>query len=337
MKTTIFTEENFNENMSDVVLPWVKSYLKNGTFKSRDGLNLNYYYAAAPESKGAVVFVHGMDEFLGKYEEMLYYFYQEGYSVYFYEQRGHGLSDRQNDVPDFVYVRSYKDYESDLNEFLMQVVYNKESDMAQAAGIITEDREKRRPLYLFAHSMGGATAALFLEDHPDVFKKAVLSSPMVQINMGGLAKWKVNFIILWSYIAHWGKKPGPGQTPFDPEGFYEDSSSISKARYDYQLALRRENRSYQTNGSTFSWIRASVRADDKLMHNAKKIKTDIIMFTAGKDHLVVNEGQFAFEEAVKAAGTRIETHHYPEAKHEIMNADYETICDYYSEIFSFLS
>ena len=39
-------------------------------------------------------------------------------------------------------------------------------------------------LFLFAHSMGGAIGADFLEEYPEYFNSAILSAPMFQVNTG---------------------------------------------------------------------------------------------------------------------------------------------------------
>ena len=63
--------------------------------------------------------VHGFCEFFGKYHEVAYRLYQEGYSVFFIELRGHGKSDREFDHEDQrVHIESFDRYAEDVDSFM---------------------------------------------------------------------------------------------------------------------------------------------------------------------------------------------------------------------------
>lgn len=192
-------EDDYVEKMHSEVEPWVKNCLKEGYFlagKDRQEAKIHYMRAVHPKERGAVVFSHGFCEFPGKYYEVLFYFSRMGYSVFFIQHRGHGLSQRFTKDPDMVHITSYDDYVEDLKEFMDQVVAK-------------ESLTKR--YLLFAHSMGGAIAALFLEKYPGIFQKAILSSPMMTMNYGGVPDWQVAVLTLWSRLAGWDKRYAPGQ------------------------------------------------------------------------------------------------------------------------------
>lgn len=170
------------------------------------------------------------------------------------EHRGHGFSQRYVQDPDRVYVKSYQEYVSDLKAFLDQVV---------------RKEMRSRNMFLFAHSMGGAIGALFLEEYPSYFKKAVLSSPMMQMNFGKIPEWEVKFLVFWSRIAHWNTGYVPGQHGFDGSYGFEGSSCLSKARYDYVFRLRKEVPEYTTYGGTYAWTRASIQATREIAKSGK--------------------------------------------------------------------
>ena len=158
----IITEEKYNEELTRYVLPFIRLNFEDGYMKSADGTRIHYGYVTTP----AIVISHGFTECMPKYYEMIYYFAKAGYSVYMVEHRGHGFSERSVSDMSMVTVNSFDDYVSDLDMFIREIVMK---------------REGRRPLYLYGHSMGGAIAALYLEKHPEVFTKAVLSSPMIEM------------------------------------------------------------------------------------------------------------------------------------------------------------
>ena len=86
---------------------------------------------------------------------MIYYFLQAGYSVFIAEHRGHGRSERRLSNMDKVYVESFAQYVRDLRIFVNKIVKRHQNEMI-----------------LFAHSMGGAIGALYLQRYPGVFQKA---------------------------------------------------------------------------------------------------------------------------------------------------------------------
>ncbi len=63
--------------------------------------------------------------------------------------------------------------------------------------------------------MGGAIGTLFLEKYPEVFERAVLSSPMLQVNFGKNPTWLVKVLMALSKILRWDLKYVPGQKGFD--------------------------------------------------------------------------------------------------------------------------
>lgn len=311
-----FGEEDFKRRMEDEVRPWISGCLKEGFIHSGDGTRLHYYQAIHPQEKAAVVFCHGFCEFAGKYHEIMYYFYQMGYSIFFLEHRGHGFSQRYVEDWDRVYVKSYQEYVDDLKAFTDQIVR-------------TEMRGKK--LFLFAHSMGGAIGALFLEQNPSYFQKAVLSSPMMQMNFGKIPEWEVKLLVFWSRIARWNTGYVPGQHGFDGVYSFDTSSCLSRARYDYVFWMRKKIPEYTTYGGTYAWTRASIQATKDIANNAEKVKIPVLLFQAGRDSMVRPEGQQYFADHAK----HVRMVKYEDSKHEIFNATEEIRKAYYREMFVF--
>ena len=319
-------DDDYAARMKGEVTVWRENNLHVGTFNSFDGTQIAYYYAINPNARGTIVVLHGFSEFIGKYRELLYSFYMAGYNVFFYEQRGHGRSGRVSGVKDdFVYVRSFMEYEKDLKHFMDFKVLPVLNDVLQ------EDERKHHPIFLFAHSMGGAVSTLFLEDFPGYFDAAVLCSPMIEMENGGVSRTKVNMITGSAKALHVMKKPLFGQKGYDPNESFEESCTQSKVRFDYYLNLRRQYPEYRTVGITFGWIAAAVKAQDRILKNAEKVRIPIILLQAEKDTLVRPEAQAEFASLAKR--TRLIV--IKDAKHEIMNATPEIRKEYYETIFEF--
>ena len=316
-------EEDYPEMMRTKVATWRERHLHSVQTRSYDGTILQYYYALQPpqvQAKGSVVVLHGYCEFVGKYRELLYVFYQAGYHVFFHEQRGHGRSGRAAGVgPENVYVGSFREYEKDL-KFLLDTRYLPLSG--------------KSPLYLFAHSMGGAVASLFLEDYPGYFDAAVLSSPMHEMVMGdgSLPLWKIRAILTYARVSKKDKKPLPGSKGFDRNAKLEDSCAMSGYRFVYYQNLRIHYPEYRTSDATFGWIRAGLTAQKRIRRHAHRVQVPVLLFQAGNDTLVKPQAQLVF--AHRSGNTQVIR--FEGVKHELMNAAPDIRREYYRAIFHFL-
>ena len=310
-------EQDFSKEMRCRVLPFLKDKIKEGYFTTRDGLSLHYQMLIAPEEKGAIVISHGYCEFCTKYAETMYYFYQMGYSTFIVDHRGHGLSDRQVDGYSKVHVEHFEDYVFDFDEFVKKIV---------------KENAVSGKLYLFAHSMGGAIGTLYLEKYPDVFEKAVLSSPMIELSTGDTSKALLRLVTGVSYLHIFRKRYLPGYKDYDHTFKYPRCSALSKARYTYTYEQREGNKHYRSSGGTFNWAREAFNVSKKILKNASLIKIPVIIMQAERDTLVVPEAQNEF--ARLAANCKVIR--YMGSKHEIFNATDEIILKFYQDVFDFL-
>lgn len=309
-------ENDFLDRMEHEVAEFLTEVLQDGTFQSYDGARIHYYFAVNPEEKGAIVISHGFCEFVGKYHEVMYYFYQAGYSVFFIEHRGHGFSQRFVEDIDKVYVKSFDEYIGDFKVYLDQIVKKK-------------SLSKRYLLY--AHSMGGAIGALFLERYPTYFERAVLSSPMMKLNTGGIPDWQVKVLMVWCAIARWQKRYVPGQKGFDNVYVFDTSSALSRPRYDYVFKQRQQVPEYRIYGGCYAWTRAALKCSAEVLKKADQVNIPVLLFQAGNDSMVLPEPQEEFVE--KSKNTRMIR--FPESKHEIFNALEDTRREYYQDVFTF--
>ena len=78
-------------------------------------------------------------------------------------------------------------------------------------------KKKGESVFLFAHSMGGGIGALFLEKYQEYFEKAVLSSPMMEINTGNYSENMAYLISKFFIYVGKGNNYIFGQGPFNGE------------------------------------------------------------------------------------------------------------------------
>lgn len=313
---TYLEEEAYEENIERFVRPILKSNRSSGYFHSFDEKRIYYQSFIHPHPKAAIVISHGFCEFTAKFEELIYYFYQGGYSVYIFDYRGHGYSERSVKDRCLVHVSSYEEYVQDLNSFVTNIVRKSSS------------KEK---LVLYGHSMGGAIAALYLEQYPKVFTCAILSTPMLQINMGGLPV-VAELVLQMMKLLGKDKAYVMGHRAFDGIPDFEGSSCNSRARYDLIFNKRLKDENYQTYGASNGWALASIRAIRKLQKNARHVHTPILLFQARMDTTVKPGGQIRFVKHTK--NTRLVI--VPDSKHEIYNGSTQVVKDYVTQIFAYL-
>ncbi len=306
-------EDDFLPVMESENKTWRETCVEKSELISFDGTKLVYYHTCPENPKATVVLVHGMAEFFGKYHEYIWYLYRAGFEVFFMEQRGHGYSEGKAPEYDVIYIDNYETYVKDLYAFVTEKVIP-----------LSDDRAR----FMIAHSMGGCIGTLFLEEHPDIFKAAILSSPMLKMKSADYSPLVVELISLYALITGKRKKLAPGQHGFRPNPNFSGSSATSRARFDYQLSQRINDPMNRMTGASFGWAMASLKATRKVIKNASTIRIPVTVMTAGQDHLIDSAGYEAFGKAVPQALF----HPYENSRHEIFNSDDESRKRYFGDV-----
>lgn len=271
------------------------------------------------DARRAVVMVHGYTESAEKFREMAWYLVNAGYSVFALDQRGHGRSLREVDDLSIVHVDDFEQYVRDLEQFMDRVVRPRMGDA---------------PLYLYAHSMGGAVGALALMAHPDWFAGAALNAPMIKINTG-----KMPFAVaeaITKAACAMGKEKARTfiSGPFDAQKEkFETSHSTSPARFEYYKEKRIADARLQTCSMTYGWMREALGVTKRLLEaqNAKKIKTPVLLLQAALDSTVLLEPQDQFVSLVEGA----KLYRFEQAKHEIYACDDGVLREYLQVLLGF--
>ncbi len=133
-----------------------------GRFKTKTGANI-YYQNWQPDGdpKAILLVVHGLAEHSGRYLNVVNYFVPRGYAVYGLDHLGHGKSDGTR-----VYLERFSDFLEPLKTYF---------DMIQGW-------HPGKPVFLVGHSMGGLIASVYLLEHQNELKGAVLSAPAVKVS-----------------------------------------------------------------------------------------------------------------------------------------------------------
>lgn len=319
MKNSEFylAEDSLEEDMKNVVEPYLSQYKTNGYFEGYDGKELYYEQYLAEGDKGHIVVVHGFTDATYKFREVIYYFVKSGYSVSSLDHRGHGYSYRPVENLSKISIESFDEYKDDLKLFVSNVV--------------RPNMKPEEKLFAYAHSMGGGITALLLEEDSEIFDAAVLTSPMMEIEFSGIPNNMAMLITKGARLLGREDEYTLGSSDFVEVYDFANSSYTSEARYDYVSNLGASDEKYRMSGGNYKWLSAAVDATKNIRENAEKYSTDTLLFQAQKDTTVGPNGQNEF--AAKASNVQMIV--VEEAKHSILFTDNETFIPYMNTILEF--
>ena len=311
-------DENYAQQMQNEVEPYLAARRETGLDERVQGQSVYFEHYRADTPKGVVVISHGFTESIAKFAESIYYMLQSGYEVWGLDHRGHGRSFRVNDNPHVVHVDRFEDYVEDLRHLT-------EKRVKPAAGDL--------PIYLFCHSMGGCVGAWTIEQYPELFRKAVLSSPMLGLSFGKIPVPVAYAFATLKGLGEKGKEPLSPVTAF-PKETYEDSASNSRPRFDWYYEKKLASVKLQTCAGSTRWGREAIRATWHVTSPKQiaRIRIPVLLFQAEKDSYVRNDAQDAF--AAKAPTCELVK--LPGLRHELYMNGGKGLREYWEKIFAFL-
>lgn len=257
--------------------------------------------AATSAVRGAIVLLQGRREFIEKYYETIADLLDRGYAVYALDWRGQGLSDRPLPNRQKGHVENFDLYLEDMALFMNDFV------RPAAPG----------PLYLLGHSMGGHCAIRYLHDHPGVFEKAVLSAPMIDIQLGGLAS--VTKLIVQTMI-NLGRKNryALSQTDYGESNRTREALLLSSDPVRLQVEIRHceMNPDLALGGVTYGWLYQAFHSIALLRQPgyAEAIETPLLIETGAADRVVSNPAQSVFAKRLPHG----QQHVIENARHELL-------------------
>ncbi|WPC44443.1 alpha/beta hydrolase [Clostridium sp. JS66] len=129
-----------------------------GEFNTFDGIKLFYSKDIVDSAKAVVIIVHGLCEHLERYNYFTKKLNDFGYTVYRFDNRGHGKSGGERG-----YVENFQDFFKDANELV---------DMAL-------EENEGLPVFMFGHSMGGFITVGYGMKYKNKLKGQILSGAAI--------------------------------------------------------------------------------------------------------------------------------------------------------------
>lgn len=310
-------EADYPSEMKSRVMPYIDARRTDGYTGGYDGKPLHYVkYAADGEPKATIIISHGFTESAEKWHETAFYLIGSGYNVYIIEHRGHALSHRSVADKTLTHIDRFDEYVDDFGIFVNLVLAEQNND-----------------LYLFAHSMGCAIGLLYIEKHPDVFKKVFLSSPMIMPNTGGIPAWCGRFITRAAIIFGKGKKRAFVSGVYPGDEKFTDSAKTSEARFNEYNEIKRSDPDYRNYSCTYGWVNNSLRVGKRILKKGapEKITAKTFIAIAGLDTAVERKPQLELARRIKSCDYKI----YDGAKHEIYGSSDPVAKEYFTDLLAF--
>lgn len=223
--------------------------------------------------KGTILIFQGRTEFVEKYGRVVAEFQRRGYAVLTFDWRGQGLSDRLTSNRMLGHVGRFADYQLDVAAVL-----------AARIGL-----DLPEPLYLCAHSMGGAIGYRALAGGLPV-KRSVLTAPMFGMMIDPLLRPIVLAVAAGTQSIGLGEEFAPGTSavsfieskPFEGNSLTSDAGSFA-----YIAELVRAHPGLSIGGPSVHWIYEALFETRELARlDAPKAETLCFL---GSDETVVDK------------------------------------------------
>lgn len=258
--------------------------------------------APGAAARGVCVLLNGQSEFIEKYFEVIDELRARGFGVATMDWHNQGASPRPLPDPLKVHVEDFMEYDE-----VVATVLDK---------LVTPVSPK--PPLVLAHSMGGHILIRALHDKPDAFRAAVISAPMVAIDMRGLPNWIVGLLTITMNLTGCGTDWVVGVNTRDPltDKFEGNPVTSDKARWDRSHDFLRAHPGMRVIGPTWAWLRAAWRSMRAMATPAyaRRITIPTLIFGAGIDRICLTPATRAFAKNLPS-GRYIEL---TDSRHEIL-------------------
>jgi lysophospholipase len=263
----------------------IKQFWQTGHFSDFDGQNkvrINYVAFTKKKHAKSLIILPGRTEGYLKYKELAFDLDNQGFNVYIIDHRGQGLSGRMLSNPHKGYVESFDLYHEDLHTFIKNIV---------------RPQCDNKP-YLLAHSMGGAIAIRYMQEHPGAIRSAVLSSPMISISTGSLPNSLVMGLVTGLAFINRLLSKTPwyfiGQGNYRETSYQKNELTQSIERHGIFNNIYKENRDLQLGGVTTYWLEGAVESTKQIFDKIKQLEIPILVLQSGADTIVDNKAQNEF-------------------------------------------
>ena len=233
-----------------------------------------YKKAIYKGSKKSIVFVHGTGESLARYYHIGEFFYNKGFNVYLYDQRGHGYSGR---------------FDKNRTKIISDGYDRQIKDLSFMVNMAVEGLQDNK-VYLVGHSMGSLIVLRYLELYPDTVEKATVVSPMLKMNTP-IPEWATLYLseayCYFDACNEWAVGQHPKYVKNATHLDIKETHN-GKLSSEYKSLIYSDPDNLRTWGVTYGWLREAIYTERATRSDKEiaKIASPILMLTASDDYFV---------------------------------------------------
>ena len=267
--------------MSDLQYQYFK-----GFFEGHEKYILTYQSWRPIFCEKVVVLLHGLGEHVGRYTPLIEAFKNKGIAFYGYDQRGHRLSNgKRGHVPSFQHLAE------DFLRFLKLVSVH----------------ENNRPLFVFAHSLGGLVCLNYLIDYHQkggvLPQGVILSNPIIKLALVPPA-WKVKLATTVSKIL--------------PGLLFHNEVNLNDLSHDPKIAESFDQDPLCHQKISAGFYVEMLKAMERVKNNPGAILAPTLMLLGGQDRVIdPKESQEFFSNMKAQKSLKLYPTFYHELVHEI--------------------
>lgn len=252
-----------------------------GSFEGIGGEKIYFQFFKPKVYRNVVIYVHSMGEHSGRYLFPIEYFIDRKVAFYGLDHRGHGKSSGKRG-----HIDRFSDYLDDLATFVN----------------IVRKREGDKRLFIMGHGLGGLIVVRYIEEYPDLFAGAIISSASLRL--------KHSISPFMSYVGDKMSRYLPRfsmTNEIDPVNLTHDKDVVKKYMED-ELVHNKVTARFFTECSS---------AMSVAFHKAETVTVPFLIMHAGADEVVSPDGSRRFYDAIKSADKKLTV--YTGMYHEILN------------------
>jgi lysophospholipase len=273
-----------------------------GMLKTRDGVALRFARWAPPRGrKGTVCLFQGRAEFIEKYYETVRDLRARGFAVATIDWRGQGGSERALGNPRKGHVRSFFQYQIDLEAFVQEIVLP----------------DCPPPFFALAHSMGATVLLRAAFGGLRWFERMVLIAPMIALpGMRRLTSTRVMVRSLRLIGLGGTYVPGGTAVVLQQRPFTGNLLTSDPVRYARNVAVLEAEPSLSIGAPTVAWADSAFRVMREMAEPGYpgRIRQPILIIAAGLDAIVSTPAIDEFAVRLRAGSHLI----VPGGRHELL-------------------
>ena len=273
-----------------------------GMLKTPDGVDIRFArWDPPPGRKGTICLFQGRAECIEKYFETVRDLRARGFAVATIDWRGQGGSGRKLSDPFKGHVKSFSEYETDLETFVREIVLP----------------DCPAPHFALGHSMGASVLLRVAYKGRRWFDRMILSTPLLGLSPGRFPRYTGPVVKLLRLFGR-GSAYVPGGSAhvmaLDP--FVGNPVTSDPVRYARTVAILEAQPSLGLGSPTNAWTAAAFDAMDAFANPryALEIRQPIVIVAAGRDDIVSTPVTEEFGLRLRAGSHLV----VAGAKHEIL-------------------